>query len=127
MDAGGWVLLVPKAAAADAADQPHQLIVRLIRPISLSRPFFRSCLPHVLIRSLAAMHGRKRSTVLSMSVCLSACMSARIRNRTSELLQIFYNIMLPLAVIRSSSGGIVIHYRYVLLVLRMTRVSYNWS
>ena len=67
----------------------------------------------------------QRSIAMSASVCLSVCLSACVfvcprsylRNFTSDLRKIFV-LVLPMAVARSSSSGVVICY--VLLLLWMT-------
>jgi len=61
----------------------------------------------------------ERSTVMSVSVCLSVCLSVRdhIFGTTRPIFTKFLR-SLPMAVARSCSGGVVI--RYVLPVLWMT-------
>jgi len=54
---------------------------------------------------------------LFVCVCVCICPRSYLRNYTSDLHQIFL-CMFPMAVARSSSGGVVI--RYVLSVLWMT-------
>jgi len=63
----------------------------------------------------------KRSIVISMSVCLSVCMCLSVCDHifgTTRLTFTKFLCMLPMAVARSSSDGIVV--RYVLPVLWMT-------
>ena len=61
---------------------------------------------------------RQRSTAISVSVCLSVCVfvcaPSYLCNYTSDLHQIFSS-MLPMAVARSSSGGVVICYVFPVL------------
>jgi len=62
----------------------------------------------------------ERSIAISLSVCLCACLSlcprAYLRDRWTDLHDFLF--ISPVAVGRSSSGGVAI--RYVLPVLRMT-------
>jgi len=59
----------------------------------------------------------ERSIVMSVSVCLCVCLRSNLRNCTSDRHRVFL-CMLPMAVARSSSGGVMISY--VLPVLWMT-------
>jgi len=63
----------------------------------------------------------ERSIVMSVSVCLSVCLCvclrSNLRNCTSDRHRVFL-YMLPMAVARSSSGGVMV--RHVLPVLWMT-------
>jgi len=61
----------------------------------------------------------ERSIVMSVSVCVCVCCpQSYLRNYTSDLHQ--FLCLLPMAVTRSSSGGVVVIICYVLPVLRMT-------
>ena len=57
----------------------------------------------------------------SVCVCVFVCPRSHLRNYTSDLHQFFF-YMLPMAVARSSSGGVVT--RYVLPVLGLWTASY---
>jgi len=65
---------------------------------------------------------RMKWQVMSMSVCLTVCLSASIYPELHvKLASPIVSCQLPVAVARSSSGGVVIRWRrYVVLVSRMT-------